>query len=202
MIMTCQSEHLSDYLSETSEVDYSHPAVKRIVELLFLPTQTDSEKIQAAYEYVRDRIAHTWDMQGTRITCSASETFMHKEGFCYAKSNALAALLRSQGIPAGFCYQRLMLFDKPEDGYCIHALNAVHVAHPDKWIRLDARGNKPGIDAQFSLQSEQLAFSVDKKAGEMDYPIIYTKPHPETIKVLKTQVNALDVYKYHLPESL
>lgn len=46
------------------------------------------------------------------------------------------------GIPAGICYQRLTLGDTPESGYCIHALNAVYMKRLDRWIRLDARGNK------------------------------------------------------------
>ena len=72
--------------------------------------------------------------------------------------NLLAALLRSQQIPTGFCYQRLMLFDTPEKGYCIHALNAVYFTSLNKWVRLDARGNKEGIDAQFSMDKEFLSF--------------------------------------------
>lgn len=50
-------------------------------------------------------------------------------------------------VPAGISYQRLTLYDKSEDGFCIHALNTVYLREFNKWIRLDARGNKEGINA-------------------------------------------------------
>ncbi len=78
-----------------------------------------------------------------------------------------------------------MLFDTPEKGYCIHALNAVYIQSLNKWIRLDARGNKEGIDAQFSTEEEQLAFTIQEEFDEKDYPIIYTRPHPKTLTVLE-----------------
>jgi len=108
---------------------------------LFNPSQTEIEKVKVAFEFVRDEISHSWDIQGKRVTCSASDVLTYKEGICYAKSHLVASLLRSQGIPTGFCYQRLMLFDTPEKGYCIHALNAVFLKTLNKWQRLDARGS-------------------------------------------------------------
>jgi len=32
----------------------------------------------------------------------------------------------------------------------------------NRWIRVNARGNKPGVDAQFSIEGEKLAFSVNE----------------------------------------
>jgi hypothetical protein len=72
----------------------------------------------------------------------------------------------------------------------------------NKWVRLDARGNKKGIDAQFSINEEKLAFSTHKEFNEKDYLVIYVKPHPKTIAVLKEHNDALEMYKHHLPESL
>ena len=164
--------------------------------------QTDTEKVKVAFEFVRDEISHSWDIQSSRVTCNASEVMTYKEGICYAKSNLLAALLRSQRIPTGFCYQRLMLFDSPEQGYCIHALNAVYLKSFHKWVRLDARGNKKGVYAQFSIEDEKLAFSIREELGEMDYPMIYIKPHPKTIEALKVNCHAKKVYELHLPESI
>ncbi len=94
-----------------------------------------------------------------------------------------------------------MLFDTPEKGYCIHALNAVFFRSFNKWVRLDARGNKEGIDAQFSIDEENLAFSIREEYDEKDYPIIYIKPHYKTINVLKEHTDVLELYKNHLPES-
>ncbi len=59
-----------------------------------------------------------------------------------------------------------MLFDTPDKGYCIHALNAVYLASINRWIRLDARGNKPGVKAEFSIHKEKLAFAVHEEFDE------------------------------------
>lgn len=150
MDLICETDKLEDYLLELSEINYSNPLIKSKVDELFNPSQTEIEKAKVAFEFVRDEIFHSWDIEGKRVTCNASDVLTYKEGICYAKSHLLASLLRSQGIPTGFCYQRLMLFDTPEKGYCIHALNAVFLKTLNKWQRLDARGNKQGIDAQFS----------------------------------------------------
>ena len=202
MNLICESSNLEDYLIELDELNYSNPIIEEKVKELFNHEQTEIEKVKIAFEFVRDEISHSWDSQRTKVTCNASDVLKHKEGICYAKSNLLAALLRSQGIPTGFCYQRLMLFDTPEKGYSLHALNAVYLNSLNKWIRLDARGNKPGINAQFSLEEEKLAFSVNEHFDEKDYPIIYVKPNSKTITVLKVNNDALEMYKYKLPESI
>lgn len=202
MHLVCETEKLEDYLLELNEVNYSNPRIKSKVEELFNPSQTEIEKAKVAFEFVRDEIYHSWDIQGKRVTCKASDVLVYKEGICYAKSNLLASLLRSQGIPTGFCYQRLMLFDTPEKGYCIHALNAIFLKTLNKWIRLDARGNKAGIDAQFSIDKEKLAFTTQEKFDEKDYPVLYVKPHPKTISVLVEQTDALEMYIMNLPEYL
>lgn len=202
MHLICETDKLEDYLLEIEEINYSNALIKSKIDELFKLSQTEIEKAKIAFEFVRDEISHSWDIQGNRVTLKASDVLTYKEGICYAKSNLLAALLRSQGIPTGFCYQRLMLFDTPEKGYCIHALNAVFLKSLNKWVRLDARGNKKGINAQFSVGEEKLAFSVQEGFDEKDYPIIYEKPHPKTIAVLEEHTDVLEMYKHHLPESL
>ncbi|GAE27805.1 hypothetical protein JCM9140_3965 [Halalkalibacter wakoensis JCM 9140] len=202
MNFLCESNELSDYLRELQEVNYSHATIQGKAAELFNPNQSDVEKVNLAFEFVRDEISHSWDVQGELVTRIASDVLEAKEGICYAKSNLLAALLRSQGIPTGFCYQRLMLFDTPEKGYCIHALNAVFFKTLNKWIRLDARGNKEGIDAQFSVNEEKIAFHTQEEFDEIDYPIIYSEPHPKTMAVLREHSNAVEMYTYYLPECL
>ncbi|MGM0878479.1 MAG: transglutaminase-like domain-containing protein [Bacillota bacterium] len=202
MHLICETDNLEDYLLELNEINYSHPLIKSKADYLFNPSQTEIEKAKVAFEFVRDEISHSWDIKGKRVTCNASDVLTYKEGICYAKSHLLASLLRSQGIPIGFCYQRLMLFDTPEKGYCIHALNAVFLKTLNKWQRLDARGNKKGINAKFSIDEEKLAFTPQERFDEMDYPVIFVKPHPKTISVLKQHTDVLEMYKHHLPESL
>lgn len=109
----------------------------------------------------------------------------HREGICFAKSHLLAALLRKLGIPAGFCYQRLVLDDADPTDLTLHGLNAVYLPSLERWIRLDARGNKPGVEAQFSLETEILAYPVRTELGEIDYPTIYSQPLSTVIAVLQ-----------------
>ena len=158
--------------------------------------------IKAVYEFVRDEIKHSWDIQDKRVTKSATEVLEQGVGICWAKSNLLAALLRACGIPAGICYQRLTLGDTPDTGFCVHALNAVYIKSMDKWIRLDARGNKKGVDAQFDLQTEKLAFVVRTNMGEADYRTIYAKPSDKLMNVLENNTDAIYMYLNCLPDNI
>ena len=95
-----------------------------------------------------------------------------------------------------------MLFDTPEKGYSLHALNAVFIRELNKWIRLDARGNKKGVNAEFSTLEEKLAFKVNPDFDEVDYPMIYVKPNIKTIAILKQSDDALIMYLNNLPEKI
>ncbi|WP_018933103.1 transglutaminase-like domain-containing protein [Gracilibacillus lacisalsi] len=197
-----ESYNMAEYLKELEVVNYSHSIIQSKKNDLFYDEQTEIEKVKTAFEFVRDKISHSWDIQGSIVTCQASDVLRVKEGICYAKANLLAAILRAEGIPAGFCYQKLMIFDTPEKGYSLHALNGVFLSSVNRWIRVDARGNKPGVQAEFSLEEEKLAFSVQEEFGEKDYPIIFTKPNHKTITTLQASPNVIEMYKNHLPDTL
>lgn len=197
-----ESSDLTDYLKELDVVDYSHPLIQKKVDEIFVNELSEIEKVKVVYEFVRDKVSHSWDIQSKRVTCKASEVLKYQEGICYAKSNLLAALLRSEGIPTGFCYQRLMIFGTPEEGYSLHTLNGVFLKSLNRWIRLDARGNKPGVQAEFSLNEEILAFPIREEVDEKDYPIIYTNPNQKTITTLEANTDALEMYIHHLPDVL
>jgi transglutaminase-like putative cysteine protease len=202
MILICESNSLEDYLLETEEVDFSHLSIKEKAFELFSTSSNEDDFVKKAFEFVRDEISHSWDIQSSRITCKASEVLYFKEGICYAKSNLLCSILRSRGIPAGFCYQRLTIGDTPDTGYCIHALNAVFLRSIERWVRLDARGNKVGVNAEFSLHDEKLAFSVREEYNEIDYSEIYKLPNPKTINTLKKNTNCINMYLHGLPSIL
>ncbi|OCT13475.1 transglutaminase [Paenibacillus pectinilyticus] len=202
MILTCESNQVEDYLCESKEVDYRSDAIRGKAEELFAKALDEIDFVRKSFEFVRDEISHSWDIQSSRVTCRASEVLHFKEGICYAKSNLLCAILRSKGLPTGFCYQRLTLGDMPESGYCLHALNAVYLQSVGKWIRLDARGNKPGIQAEFALEEEKLAFSVRAAYDEIDYPLIYSRPNPDTMSVLQHATDCITMYNEGLPTSL
>lgn len=201
-ILQPESPNLSDYLKELPVVNYSDTNIQRKCKDLFDKDQTEIEKVKVAFEFVRDYISHSWDIQSCKVTCIASEVLKYKEGICYAKANLLAALLRAINIPTGFCYQRLMIFDTPEGGYSLHTLNGIYLQSINRWIRLDARGNKPGVQAEFSTTEEILAFQIREEYDEVDYPIIYTTPNKKTITTLATNPNALEMYVNNLPDTL
>ncbi|AFC29595.1 transglutaminase domain-containing protein [Paenibacillus mucilaginosus 3016] len=202
MNYSCETDAQEAYLEESEWVDYSHPMIRKLSDELYSASGDETAFVQSAFEFVRDHVSHSWDIQSSRITRYASEVLKYREGICYAKSNLLCALARSQGVPAGFCYQRLTLGDTPDTGYVIHALNAVYLRSMGRWIRLDARGNKPGVDARFSLEEERLAFPVRAAYDEWNDPVIYKAPHPKTTRALLGHSDCMAMYLHGLPSEL
>lgn len=190
------------YLSVSEYIDWTHPAIMAGAEAFKKRAEDEVHLVRLIYEYVRDEIKHSWDVQDRRVTRRASEVWEHRVGICWAKSNLLAALLRACGIPVGICYQRLTLGDTPDTGYCIHSLNAVYIKSLGRWIRLDARGSAGVPNAQFDLEREQLEFRVNREIGEVDYRTVYACHMPGLMKVLEENEDALEMYQYRLPDTL
>jgi transglutaminase-like putative cysteine protease len=84
------------------------------------------------------------------------------------------------------CYQRLSI-DGKGPPFCLHGLNAVHLPEHG-WYRVDPRGNKPGVDAQFTPPVERLAFAIEV-AGEADLPGYFAEPIPAVLDVLRRYAN-------------
>ncbi|NRB40642.1 MAG: transglutaminase family protein [Pseudomonadales bacterium] len=164
---------MQKYLAVSEFIDWNNKAVA--AKAVELAKDCDGEEAitQACFEFVRDEIRHSWDYQENPVTCKASDVLKFGTGYCYAKSHLLAALLRANGIAAGLCYQRLTIEDdKPP--FCLHGLNAVYLPEHG-WYRLDARGNKKGVNARFTPPLEQLAFPINID-GELDLPEIWAEP--------------------------
>lgn len=193
---------LDDYLEASEYIDWKDIRIQEKAKEYMQKYTDEAALVKALFEFVRDAIGHSWDVQDRRVTRSASETLEQGVGICWAKSNLLAALLRACHIPAGICYQRLTFGAREENRFCIHALNAVYIRSRKKWIRLDARGNKPGVDAQFDLDREKLAFAVHPERGELDYPMIFAKPSAGLMQILEENTDALYMYRNCLPEEL
>lgn len=195
-------DSLEEYLSVSKYINWNDDCIRKKAEELRANHTDEISLIKASYEFVRDEIKHSWDAQDKRVTKTAAEVLEKGVGICWAKSNLLAALLRANGIPTGICYQRLTLGDTPESEYCIHAFNAVYIKSLDRWVRMDARGNKTGIDAQFDLEEERLAFPVRKNLGEVDYGIVYANPSGKLMQVLEENTDALYMYLNCLPDRI
>jgi len=192
------------YLEATDIIDFGYEKSRAVTDLSYDITAYSKDKVdyvKNAFEYVRDKIHHSADIVGKTVTCKASEVLMAKEGSCYAKSHLLAAILRCSQIPTGFCYQRLILDDKTALYYILHGLNAVYIEDINKWIRLDARGNKPGVNAQFSLEQEHLAFPVRIEMGEEDMPVILAEPDKNVVRSL-TEYKTVEALWANLPTEL
>jgi transglutaminase-like putative cysteine protease len=176
------------FLASTDVVDWQHPTVIARAAQLRGDVDDHAAIARRAFEWVRDEIRHTTDHKLEVVTCSASDVLREGSGYCYAKSHLLAALLRANGIPAGFCYQRLTV-DDPSGPFCLHGLNAVWL--PDHgWYRIDPRGNRDGIDALFTPPVERLAFPI-VHPGEADLPEIWPDPLPVVINALRSHTDAV-----------
>ncbi|MEQ1949490.1 MAG: transglutaminase family protein [Bryobacteraceae bacterium] len=173
---------LSAFLKSTEIIDWTHPLVRSKAAELAHGTDQPLEIARRCFEWVRDNIEHSSDFQRNPVTCTASEVLTHGTGYCYAKSHLLAALLRANGIPAGFCYQRLSVNDTGAP-FCLHGLTSVYLPEHG-WYRVDARGNKPGVDAQFQPPVERLAFP-ETLPEERLFPEILAEPLPVVLDALR-----------------
>jgi transglutaminase-like putative cysteine protease len=172
---------MNHYLRSTDIIDWNTPAVSEVARELSSEHSGPVDVARACFEWVRDQIAHSGDHRATVTTCRAAEVLRERAGWCFAKSHLLAALLRANGIPAGLCYQRLRRDDG--NGFSLHGLNAVHL--PDMgWYRVDARGNKPGVHAEFCPPKERLAWPIESE-GEMDLPGVWPDPAPVVVACLQ-----------------
>jgi len=171
------------FLQSCDYIDHQQPDVLQKAQQLAAGKNDPSAIIKACFEFVRDQIKHSADYQLNPITITASQVLKHGTGFCYAKSHLLAALLRANNIACGLCYQRLTIVNE-QPPFCLHGLNAVYL-QGSGWYRLDARGNKEGVDAHFCPPIEKLAFNIVVQ-GEADLPQVYPGPIPEIIAALQT----------------
>ncbi len=182
---------MKEFLEENKYIDYSSDLIKAKVQELFYNSHKLIDKAQVAYHFVRDEIPHSFDCNASWITAIASDVLKYKTGICHAKANLLAALLRSQGIPTGFCYQHLTLMEDDTKGYCLHCFNAIFL--DGKWIKVDARGNTKGKNAQFSLNLPILAFDNRTQYDEYFFDGIFAKPDMPTMNMLNNAKTLQDV---------
>lgn len=192
--MKPESQNLNDYLVSDAIVDWQTPDVRRKALELTRSLSDEIDKARCLYEWVRDAIPHTNDAGLDIVTCTASEVLRHGTGTCFSKSHLLAALLRANGIPAGFCYQVLRLNPPVDNELVLHGLNGVYLASLGKWIRLDARGNTKGVNAQFSIDKEQLAFAMEPSTGELIYDTIFAAPVSNVVDRLNKHASRKELW--------
>jgi transglutaminase-like putative cysteine protease len=187
---------MTPYLASSSSIDWETPAVRAQAALLATGADGDETIARRCFEFVRDQIQHSWDTRSGPVTLRASAVLAHRTGYCYAKSHLLAALLRANGIPTALCYQRLSVGDGGAP-YCLHGLNAVYLT-THGWYRVDARGNKPGVDARFAPPHEQLAFPI-RGGAEQDIEGLYAEPLQVVVDAL-TRHSTIEQVFQNLPD--
>ena len=185
------SDRPSDYLAADAVVDHGHPLIRARADAFRASSDDPVDRAEAAFLFVRDEVEHVIDAGDPRVTWRASDVLRERVGICHAKAHLLAALLRAQGIPAGFCYQELS---------ALHGLTAVYLH--GRWSRLDARGNRTGARGEFSLGEEKLAWPVDTARGERDHPEIHPAPAPVVVDFLMTAEPGPGWYEKGLPAAL
>lgn len=67
--------------------------------------------------------------------------------------------------------------------------------------KIDAEGNKPGVNAQFSIETEQLAFPIRPNMGEIDSFIIYSDPDIKILEKLRESKTRTELWD-NLPTEL
>ncbi len=182
---------LYKFLRENEYINFSSPIIIEKAKELFKNASDNVSKAKIAFEFVRDEIPHSFDIKAKIITAKASDVLTHKTGICHAKANLLAALLRLEGIPAGLCFQHITLLADDSMGYCVHCYNAIFLE--EKWIKVDARGNTNGKNAQFSMNEPELAYANRKEYDEYFWKGIYANPHADTMKMLEAAHSIEDI---------
>ncbi len=195
---------MQEYLQASEIINWQNPEILELAHRLASIHQNTEAIAKACFEWVRDEIRHSRDYQMNPVTYRASDVLKYKTGYCFAKSHLLAALLRANQIPAGLCYQRLSMDCPPEskkistDVPCtLHGLNAVFLPKTG-WYRIDSRGNRHGINAQFIPPQEQLAFEI-RLPQEADFGNIFAKPLPIVLETLQKS-NTWDEVLINLPD--
>ncbi len=96
--------------------------------------KTDSEKIEAVYEYVLNNIRYDYKKISTlksNYVPNIDNIITSGKGICYDYSSVFAAMLRSQGIPV----KLVKGYSVNVKGY--HAWNEIYDSDTGKWITLD-----------------------------------------------------------------
>ena len=188
------------YVEDTITIDWQTPPVMEKARALAAGCSDDVSKARAVYTFVRDAIAHTADAGRDELPCRASQVLEAGTGIGFSKSHLLAALLRAVGVPAGFCYQVLRR-GAAGDGTLLYGFNGVYMQSLERWIALDARGNKPGLVAEFSTDEPRLAVTADPSLGEWIYPQIFTRPAALVVDLLSRNTSLARIAE-HVPEAL
>ena len=72
MTATPYSDNINDYLKCDNIIDFHNEAISELAEKLYKQATDETDFIRLAYEYVRDNIPHSADINADTVPCSAS----------------------------------------------------------------------------------------------------------------------------------
>ncbi len=124
------------YLTETPMLDFSAPAIQKLIEQRGWRTLGEFERIQAIYNYVRDEILFGYN---TDDRIPASRVLSDGFGQCNTKGTLFMALLRGCGIPCrvhGFTIDKRL--QKGAMTGLVYALAPENVFH--SWVEVHLDG--------------------------------------------------------------
>jgi len=75
-VLKLQAVTSAEYLTGDEVIDLFHPSTRRFAGTLRAEHVDDVSFAAAAFEYSRDGVHHSWDVQDPRVTLSASETYL------------------------------------------------------------------------------------------------------------------------------
>ncbi|MBI3636064.1 MAG: transglutaminase domain-containing protein [Candidatus Rokubacteria bacterium] len=169
-------DHLNEYLKPTAYIDSDHPDVVAKARELIQGCQTDKEKLEKIYYFVRELpydilSAFRYLAEGRR---QASDVLHAGSAFCMGKASAFVALCRAAGIPARIGFQELHCPDKlfmSEEVRHLwgdrtlpwHSLGEAHLN--GKWLKLDATINSEFAKAKGTPYAREFD-------GEHDIPTV------------------------------
>jgi transglutaminase-like putative cysteine protease len=169
-------ENLSQYLEPTHVIDADHPEVIAEARRLTAGAQSDGERLERIYYFVRDLpydiLASFRDLaEGKR---RASDVLRSGHAFCMGKASSFVALCRATGIPARVGFQQLHCPDKPFMSEEVRRLwgdrtlpwHSLGEAYLDgKWLKLDATIDAATASAKGRPYTQQFD-------GEHDIPTV------------------------------
>lgn len=189
---------MNGYVEDTIVIDWQTPIVfERIRELTAGITGIDA-RLRPIFEFVRDDIADSLDVDTDDLVCTASEVLRAGHGLGYARSHLLVALARGAGVAAGFGYQRLRSTADPQR-FAQHGFAVVYEPEAKRWIALDPTRSADGAEPEFTLDRHVLGRLTDPELGEETTAVVYSKPSKRIVDTL-SRAGSLARIRDRMPE--
>ena len=75
-----ETNSIDSYLESSDVIDFFNPNIQIVAEDLRRGRDDEVDLARSCYEWVRDNVCHSFDINGITVTCTASEVLQHREG--------------------------------------------------------------------------------------------------------------------------